>query len=243
MQVNELYIPATQTYSKMEPAFTECDGNDYIIPFALGAVSRVIGGCQERHGDTGTCWGTFHSRDVDTRDTPWQCIKTANNTTNVCRVGAVSEPYTDSSSSSSSSSTPKSPKKSHTKTVSSQPQKNEASDVFRTLKNFPAARVASASTDAQRMANAQASHLKMSYDVYDSPFLKRGLQSTSDPAGWLTGVSTYNNLLQRAEMSSLTAAEPWGVCSSYGNYSSAPNSTLTSNNRCAGGNCVLGQYA
>ena len=239
MQVNELYIPATQTYSKMEPAFTQCDDNDYIIPFALGAVSRVIGGCQERHGDTGTCWGTFHSRDVDTRDTPWGCINNANNTTSVCRVGAVSEPYTESSSSSSS------PKPS-TKSVSSHTQHQqprEASDVLRTLKNFPAARIAKANSDSQRMANAQASHLKMSYDVYDSPFLKRGLQSTSDPAGWLTGVSTYNNLMQRAEMSSLTAAEPWGVCSSYSNYSSAPNSTLTSNNRCAGGNCVLGQYA
>lgn len=235
MQVNELYIPATQTYSKMEPAFTQCDGKDYIIPFALGAVSRVIGGCQERHGDTGTCWGTFHSRDVDTRDTPWSCLSTANNTTSVCRVGAVSEPYTDSS--------PSSPK-AHPKPAPHQlPKIHEASDILRTLKNYPAARVAQANSDSQRMANAQAAHLKMSYDVYDAPFLKRGLQSTSDPAGWLTGVATYNNLMQHAEMSTLTAAEPWSSCSSYGSYQSAPSSTLTSNNRCAGGNCVLGQYA
>jgi hypothetical protein len=94
------------------------------------------------------------------------------------------------------------------------------------------------------MKNAQATNLFMSRDVYDSPFLKRGLQSTSDPAAWLAGIPSYINLRQQAEASTMTANEAWGSCSSYGNYSAAPTATLTSNqNACSSGNCVLGQYA
>lgn len=237
MQVSTEFIPPTQFYGPIEPAFTSCQTgsktDDYIIPYALGPPSLAIGGCQARYGSNGECWGTFYSRDVDARDTPWGCISNANNTTSVCRVGASSEP--EPAQHSQPSSQPSSQKGQH----SSSPA------VLRTLKNYnhqPAMAQARAES-AQKIANAQAANLFMSYDVYDSPFLKRGLQSTSDPAGWLNGVPTYNNLMQRAESSTLTDAAPFGVCSSYGNYSAAPSSTLTSNNRCGGGNCALGQRA
>jgi hypothetical protein len=219
----------------MEPAFTQCnDGGDYIIPFALGAVSRVIGECQQRHGDTGTCWGTFHSRDVDTRDTPWGCIQSANDTASVCRVGASSEVF---------SVDPRVAKSVAPPNTTSNQQPQQPQPVVRTLKNFNHAQntAQNAQIAAQKFANAQAANLKMSYDVYDTPFLKRGLQSTSDPAAWLNGVPTYNKLRQQAEQSSLLPNEPFGACSSYGNYSNCPNCTLTSNNRCASGTCVLGQ--
>jgi hypothetical protein len=112
------------------------------------------------------------------------------------------------------------------------------------LKGYhPNTNEARATATAQKVANAQAANLFMSYDVFDKPFLDRGLQSTSDPAGWLSGVPTYNKLMQRALDSTILPAEPWGACSSFGNYSSAPQATLTSNGMCAGGNCVLGQYA
>jgi hypothetical protein len=235
MQVDQLFVKGTQTYSKMEPAFTQCDGKDYIIPYALGAVSRVIGECQQRHGDSGTCWGTFHSRDVDTRDTPWGCIANANDTASVCRVGAVSGVAKMTTPPTANPNVKSNP------VQSSQQNAPE----LKTLKNFNRApNTAQNQRDAaQKFANAQAANLRMSYDVYDSPFLKYGTQSTSDPAGWLTGIPTYNNLRQQAEQTSLLPEEPFGTCSSYGNYSNCPNCTLTSNNRCASGTCVLGQKA
>lgn len=70
---SEYYLPANRSYSQMEPAFASAEtGNndDYIIPMAWGARSRVIGSCQQYRGDTGQCVGRFHSRDVDTRDLP-----------------------------------------------------------------------------------------------------------------------------------------------------------------------------
>lgn len=246
MQVDQLYVKGTQTYAKMEPAFTQCDGQDYIIPYALGAVSRVIGECQQRHGDSGTCWGTFHSRDVDTRDTPWGCIANANDTASVCRVGSVSSvAKIDPASKSQMTNQP-------TNTSANQPANrpanqptNQPQPVVRTLKNFNHAQnTAQNQRDAaQKIANAQAARLKMSWDVYDSPFLDYGTQSMSDPAGWLNGVPTYNKLLQQSLQSTMLPQEPFGIASSYGNYSNCPNCTLTSNNRCASGMCPLGQKA
>jgi len=237
MQVNEYFLPPTQFYGPIEPAFTSCQtgapDDDYIIPFALGPPSLAIGGCQARYGSNGECWGTFHSRDVDARDTPWGCISNANLTSSVCRVGAVSEPAPAQANPASAEQLPANPRP-------------PAAPVLRTLQGYnhqPARAAAHLQSATQLAAQAQANNLFMSYDVFDSPFLKRGLQSTSDPAGWLMGVSTYNNLLQRAEASTLTDAAPWGQCSSYGNYNAAPNATLTSNNRCGGGVCNLGQRA
>lgn len=239
MQVSEYFIPPTQFYGPIEPAFTSCQTgsktDDYIIPYALGPPSLAIGGCQARYGSNGECWGTFYSRDVDARDTPWGCINDANNTTSVCRVGASSEPYT-------SDSKPQTPSSSSSPLQQSPP----SLPVLKTLKNYnhqPNMTQARSESAAKKAANAQSTNLFVSYDVYDSPYLSRGLQSTSDPAGWLNGIPTYNNLMQRAESSTLTDPAPWGQCSSYGNYSASPNSSLTSNNRCSGGNCALGQRA
>ena len=238
MQVNTEFIPPTQFYGPMENAYTSCQTgsktDDYIIPFALGPSSLAIGGCQQRFGSNGACWGTFYSRDVDARDTPWSCISNANHTTNVCRVGASSEPGPPIQQGQHSSPPP-----------IQQGQHSSPHAVLRTLKNYnhqPAMDQARAES-AQKVANAQAANLFMSYDVYDSPFLKRGLQSTSDPAGWLNSIPTYNHLMQQALSSTLTDAAPWGQCASYGSYEASPNGVLTSNNRCGGGNCALGQRA
>ena len=70
---SEYYLPANKSYSSIEPAFASTEtgkNDDYIIPIAWGARSRVIGSCQQYRGDTGQCVGRFHSRDVDTRDLP-----------------------------------------------------------------------------------------------------------------------------------------------------------------------------
>lgn len=244
MQVDQLFVKGTQTYAKMEPAFTQCDGKDYIIPYALGAVSRVIGECQQRHGDSGTCWGAFHSRDVDTRDTPWGCIANANDTSSVCRVGAVSEVAKMTTPPNVNPAMNVNP--TVTNNVQSTPKPSQPNmPELKTLKNYNRApdMAQNQRNAAQKIANAQAANLKMSYDVYDSPFLTYGTQSTSDPAGWLSGIPTYNKLRQQAEQTSLLPEEPFGTCSSYGNYSNCPNCTLTSNNRCASGTCVLGQKA
>jgi len=229
MQVNEYYIPAVQTYSPIEPAFTTCGGpDDYVIPIAWGAISRVMGECQAYRGDIGQCLGTFHSQDVDTRDTPWGCLASAVDASNVCRV----------SQSSQAQSVPQPPPQSSPQT----PQSSQ--NQIRSLKDISTREtlVTEKKQPTSNNVNTQAANLFMSFDVYDSPFLKRGLQSTSDPAGWLAGIPSYSNLRQQAEASTMTANEPWGACSSYGNYSAAPNASLTSNNKCSG-NCVLGQYA
>jgi hypothetical protein len=231
MQVNEYYIPAVQTYNTIEPAFTTCGGpDDYVIPVAWGAISRVIGECQAYRGDVGQCLGTFHSQDVDTRDTPWGCLATAVNSSNVCRVGTNTQATVSSSS----------------LQPASQKKVQDDQSLLRSLKDKDTQPIvmsrATLTTEKGKPNNAQAANLFMSPDVFDSPFLKRGLQSTSDPAGWLAGIPSYTNLRQQAEASTMTANEPWGACSSYGNYSAAPNATLTSNNKCSG-NCVLGQYA
>lgn len=228
MQVTEYYIPATQTYSKMEPAFTSCEqGGDYIIPYAWGAKSRVIGECQEQRGDVGQCLGTFHSRDVDTRDTPWGCISTANYSSDVCRAGA------------SSGVAPADPKTTDPVMHMAPPPLQPFSNAH--LHTLKGAKSESMKLQPKQFNKDQASDLFMSYDVFDSPYLERGVQRTSDPAGWLSGVSTYNNLIQRAQASTMVANEPWGSCSSFGNYSSAPNASLTSNNTCNSGNCYLGE--
>ena len=222
MQVNEFYIPATQSYSPIEPAFTSChNGQDYIIPYAWGAISRVIGECQEYRGDVGQCLGTFHSRDVDTRDTPWGCLSTAN----YCRVGA-----TEAVGLADAGNPPP---------TQSPPPLQPSPQTLRTLKGTVPQSLVSES--APLYNDTQAARIRMSYDVYDSPFLKRGLQSTSDPAGWTTGIPSYVDLRRQAQASTMTANEPWGACSSYGNYSSFPTASLTGNSTCSSGNCVLGQ--
>ena len=238
MQVNEYYLPAVQTYSPIEPAFTTCGGPaDYIIPVAWGAISRVIGECQTYRGDVGQCLGTFHSQDVDTRDTPWGCLSTAVNSSNVCRVGANSETVAEPDAVEKG----KNNYGNHQFVGGSQQQ-------MRTLKGtqphiYSRDTIIPEGRAEGMKKNAQAANLFMSKDVYDSPFLKRGLQSTSDPAGWLAGIPSYSNLRQQAEASTMTANEAWGACSSYGNYSAAPTATLTSNSNSCSGNCVLGQYA
>ena len=242
MQVNELYLPAVQTYNPIEPAFTTCGGpSDYVIPVAWGAISRVIGECQSYRGDVGQCLGTFHSQDVDTRDTPWGCLSTAVDSSSVCRVGANSQATVAAVE----------PELKHNQQHQQQHQQHQQMRTLKGSKSVVNPRSAIIPDGGggfapvkAGMKNAQAANLFMSRDVYDSPFLKRGLQSTSDPAGWLAGIPSYTNLRQQAEASTMTANEAWGACSSYGNYSAAPTATLTSNqNTCSSGNCVLGQYA
>jgi hypothetical protein len=49
MTKTNYFIPASQIYSEIEPAFMACTGGgDYIIPVAWGPVSKVIGTCMER---------------------------------------------------------------------------------------------------------------------------------------------------------------------------------------------------
>ena len=235
---SQIYIPATQVYNRMEPAFASCEnGTDYTIPFALGAISKAIQ-CQTYRPD-GQCWGTFFSKDVDTTDIGFGCIQSENHAGQICKSGMGTVSASSSASSSALSSASPQPM------AAPKPNFPTNQAQLRTLKNYAKMHPeAKAMASATAEANPQAANLFMSYDVFDTPFLRRGVQSQSDPAGWLTGVPTYNNLMQRAEASTATANEPWGACSSYGNYSSAPNATLTSNNTCGvSGNCVLGQYA
>jgi hypothetical protein len=82
----------------------------------------------------------------------------------------------------------------------------------------------------------------LSYNVFDKPFLVRGVQSTSDPAAWLSGVFTYIGLRQQSQMAGKLPNEPWGPCSSYGCYDAAPNATLSNNRNGCMGVCVEGRY-
>lgn len=246
MQVNEYYIPATQTYSRIEPAFASCEGGqDYLIPFAWGAISRVVGGCQMYRGDVGQCLGTFHSQDVDTRDTPWACLASENVGAQVTRVGATSPgPDTRSELVALASQRQKAPDS--TLRTLQDATRQVAAAASSSSSSSPSSNSASNSSSSSSSSSAakQGRRLYMSYDVFDPAFLVRGTQSSSDPAGWTVGVPTYVNLRQQAQASTLTADEPWGQGSSYGNYSAYPSSTLTSSRQgCGSGNCVLGQYA
>ena len=236
-------IPAIQTYSEIEPAFQACTSGDYIIPVAWGAISRVVGKCQEYRLGSGQCIGAFHSRDVDTSDTPWACINQENRASDVCRVNNVRSgsypavPPSEAASTfqeSSSSSSAIDQKSGH------------QNPVVRSLKDFPV------QLPPQNMLSLSAnqgyynpyingSNPYMSFDVFDKPFLSRGKQSTSDPAGYLMGVSNYVGLQQRAEASTMLPNEPWSSCSSYGNYNSIPSGTLSADS-CIGNNCKCGTY-
>lgn len=257
------YIPATQTYSEIEPAFQTCANGDYIIPVAWGAASKVIGRCQEYRLGSGQCIGAFHSRDVDTRDTPWSCINQENQAVNVCKMGHSVLPSSQSPSTSSQSPSPLLQRPSSSQQQPSLPSSGILSLQVRSLKDFakmgvqnaelaqvtrptnpPLAAVIDPTLDVnQGYLNPyiNGSNPYMNYDVFDRPFLSRGTQSTSDPAGYTMGVNTYVGLRQRAEASSLLPNEPWGSCSSYGTYSAAPNATLSANS-CNGNNCVCGDY-
>lgn len=60
-------------YNPIESAFQTSSTVD-TLPVALGPKSRVIGKCQQLHGDSGMCWGRFKSTDVDVRDHPPSCV-------------------------------------------------------------------------------------------------------------------------------------------------------------------------
>jgi hypothetical protein len=77
----------------------------------------------------------------------------------------------------------------------------------------------------------------MAYDVYDKPYLNNHQPFTSDPAGYLKGITTYVGMQRNAEKSGKVPEEPWSPCHSYGNYRNTPNATLSGLN-----NCHLGTY-
>jgi len=234
---SQILIPTSQSYSKIEPAFTQCEkGDDYIIPVAWGPLSRVIGNCTEFRLGTGQCVGAFWSRDVNTSDQPYGCIGEENKVVNICGVNnpgtVLPQPAPLPSNSNNGKNSMPIP----------------LPMVARSLKDLPKMNTARASNAPKSINDdyfqpyVNGSNPYLSFDVFDKAFLSRGTQSTSDPAGYLTGIATYTSLQRQAEQSSILPNEPWGSCSSYGSYSSAPNSSLSSNN-CISGSCLNGQYA
>ena len=251
MITNQLYIPAVQTYNKIQPAFMSCDGKDgdYLIPSAWGAVSRVIGNCQEHRIGSGQCVGMFRSKDVDTADLPFQCIDQENRKKNVCSASNNGSPSASSTTGSSQSPAPN--------------QSNSTKPMVRSLKDFARSTEPSnyekswnkeltpkldPNNGYYNPFNGQTNpyeRMMISRDVFSTPYLVKGLQNTSDPSGVNIGISTYTNLQQRAEASSILPNEPWSQCSSYGIYSSCDSCALLpakSSNLCVG-NCLAGEYA
>lgn len=248
MSVNttdSFFIPAIMSYSKIEPAYSGC--SDDIIPVAWGARSRVIGNCMLYRGEVGQCLGAFKSEDVDTRDTPWSCIVNDNIVENVCGYGPSTNknsnnPSSNSSQPSNSSNTSNSAKSSKSQPASSVFSGKVPPNYAEVNEEFPTANDAYGNPFANAYGNpfANGPNPYMSYDVYDKPFLSRGVQSNSDPAGYLAGIFSPN-YRQTAQETSPVPNQSWGPCSSYGSYGSCSNCTLSSNT-CIG-NCQLGQYA
>jgi hypothetical protein len=241
-EVNEYFLPATQTYSEIEPAFQACTTGDYIIPVAWGARSRVLGRCQEYRLGSGQCLGAFHSRDVDTSDTPWECITQENKATNVCKVNGSPIPHAQTSKA------PQLERFSANTTPGTNTAPKSLKDFSHTQNTGQAHSAANLTSASIFNANSgykdpymNGSNPYMSFSVFDKPYVSRGKQSSSDPAGYLMGVSTYVGLQKRAEQSTAIPNETWGPCSSYGTYSGAPNASLSANS-CIGNNCLCGNY-
>jgi hypothetical protein len=245
MQTDEFYIPAIQSYSKIEQAYQTC-GSDDIIPLAWGARSRVVGNCVEYRGDVGQCLGAFKSQDVDTRDTPWGCVSSTNVVTAACRI-----PPNTPVNSNPPNPMPNPPvnlppvNNSPLPKPQPHPTPNSSSTTNSNSKlppNYVNINVAKESAN-NGYGNPYAGKANpyMSYDVFDKAYLERGLQSNSDPAGYLMGLPTLNNFMKLAEQSSQVPNKGWGPCSSFGNYGSSASSAL-SGSSCIG-NCALGEYA
>lgn len=202
MSVSEYYIPATQSYSPIEPAFACSEDQEALIPLAWGAKSRVVGGCQAYRGDVGQCLGTFRSQDVDTRDTPWKGLLQENQ--------QVPE------------ATPQGPPSPVVAAAPLRTLKNAPPVPPRVAPPQPKA------APSQPDQPAPLHPALMPYSVFDVPFLPRTPTTTSDPAAWLTGVPSYTNLRLRNQQATATPSEPWGLNSSYGTYAALPSGTLHS---------------
>ena len=255
----DYYIPSSRVYSEIEPAFMACTQGDYIIPVAWGPVSKVLGKCMDHRINTGQCIGTFYSKDVNASDTPWSCINEENKTTNVCSLGtginlpAVAHQHPPPLSSKPTSNSPTVSSSGNTKPPNNQIISRSVKGLNQASKNYNQPISSLQPTDMKLSVNQgyknpylNGSYAQMSYSVFDSPYLSRGPQSTSDPAAYLTGVGSYVNLISRAQQSTILPNEPWGTCSSYGNYNSAPNASLSAGSviggSCIGGNCLEGDY-
>lgn len=238
---SQILIPTSQIYSKIEPAFTQCEkGDDYVIPVAWGPLSRVIGNCTEFRLGTGQCVGAFWSRDVNASDTPYSCIGQENKVVNICGV-------TNPGTVLPQPAPPVAPLPSNSNNGKNSMPVPPLPMVARSLKNLPKMNTARASNAPKSINDdyfqpyINGSNPYLSFDVFDKAYLSRGTQSTSDPAGYLTGIATYTALQRQAEQSSILPDEPWGSCSSYGSYSLAPQTSLSSNN-CISGSCLAGAY-
>ena len=261
----QMLIPATQTYSKIEPAFTSCSNGDWVIPVAWGAISRVVGGCQEYRGDSGQCLGAFKSRDVDTRDTMWSCINQENQMVDVCKAGNAQPSKQGNIPMGPGPQLPSFPSQSPPSSLP--PSSSSSPPMARSLAALHASinqqkQSTKPTTQTVPLQQQQQPHSQqqppyvngtnpaMSKSVFDPAFLVRGKQSSSDPAGYLEGLWTYRNIRQVADESSKLPNEPWSSASSYGSYSLAPNATLSGNstgaindfNSTCGSNCMQGDY-
>ena len=271
-QQNEYLIPTKTQYSEIEPAFMSCSvGGEYISIVANGPISKVIGNCMQRRQGTGQCVGTFHSKDVDASDTPWSCINQEYKSSNVCSLATGvdlplrskkydPQPQPQGSASAVSVTHPQPQPPSHDLTKNSRNNNNVV--VARSLSELQ-------KYDQQQQQGQQGqgqledpnlsvnnaytnpfqngfNPYTMSFSVFSKPYLARGKQESSDPAGYMQGVSTYASLMKNAEQSTILPNEPWGTCSSYGNYSSAPNASLSAGSMiggsCVSGSCLEGDY-
>lgn len=246
---NDYYIPSTRKYNEIEPAFMSCsNGGDYIIPIAWGPISKVIGNCQEIRPGTGQCVGTFHSKDVDASDTPWSCIVQENK--NVCsltsghnlnaKMNQINENHRYSNDV-------------HTNNqvvARTLEELNKIDNSIDHSSQMPSSKNKNQNKNSVNQAFSNpydgGPNPYMSYSVFSKPFLSRGKQSFFDPAGYMVGVTSYVDLRKNAEQSSILPNESWGSCSSYGNYSSSPNTTLSSESvigeSCVTGSCLQGDY-